>query len=1176
MFGALGFGQLAFGQSVTGAGLSTETSFGLATSATLGSGLPIAADAALAVTVAAVLSAGTPLAVETGFAIGTSADIPGATQVIFLVNGSGGARVRFPSLTIHDVLGAQPNTASLVFEAPEVPIGSAIAIGYRSLTPSDLLFAGQVQNSNRTYESTPRSDLTSWPASLIDHSFALNKRRPIGRYIESSITAIAQNLIAVFAPAFTSTYVQAGLPAVTINFDGAEPLLSCLNQLATLCGGQCKVDYNRNVHLYIPPEANVPAPDPLDPAHPPLNNPPIEFGLDLSQVRTRIYGKGHGEDVPVDVAAGDTILPVKNQVMFHAVDTERALAVVAQTAEAAQTDILSYWGVSRDAGRATTVRGLAQVPGTPTGAALAVSGHLQEGSYSYRQTYVNERGDETEPGAPSSLVTIVGVAAPTTHLTLAQASGSGNLGPGSYYSAGTCKIKDGETRYGPIDAAVITGVGDPSAGPGAQQIAGLVGNLTAGTYYYRVTFKSSAGETLGSSSGMGTIAAAPQPPSGPAAAFTGTSGQLLAAQFYYYYVTFLTAAGETLATQNPYALNIPALGSPSDPSKTATTGGAMAVGQYFYKVTFVTPTGETSNSTSSFTIILSSGQTAVQLTGIATGDSRVTARRVYRTRVNSSGSTLADYWLLVEIGDNSTTSFLDTKADASLGVTNPPPIGGPVAANASKGQASITGIPTTSDSRVTGRNVYRTRAGGTIGYLVRTLNDAVTTSFLDNVADDSLGKPAPTVSTAVGGQMSVYAIPTSSDPRVTGRNVYRTSVAGTDYRLVRGLNDNTTTGITDNMADESRGEPLPTVNSAIGGQMTIGNVPVSSDARVTGRHIYRTPAATPGADYRLVRTLGDNTTTSFVDNTPDASRGAPIESVSTATSAQIAVSNIALGPTGTTARRLYRTPVNGSAYKLVGAVGDNVTTTFTDNVADSSLGREPPAQSNWRPPAGATSVLGDDLGQGTAGTGWVVIGTQRLHYTGRVVATAPAGSLTGIPASGAGSLVAAPAVGTPVIGYGFLKNINDGAGVTHPIAEGSACHIWIQRDDAQAQTDLVQLERNPDGSPTDGIREYQITDDRRGEESLIELCDADLAKFARPIVDVTYATFDRKTKAGLTVHIALEAPPGTTWGPTGDYVIQEVTITIDPTRDARPRYTVHASSAKFSFADLLQRVLITP
>src|SRR5262247_2084500 len=104
MFGALGFGQLAFGQSVTGAGLSTETTFGFATSATLGSGLPIAADAALAVTVAAVLSAGTPLAVETGFAIGTSADIPGATQVIFLVNGSGGARVRFPSLTIHDVL----------------------------------------------------------------------------------------------------------------------------------------------------------------------------------------------------------------------------------------------------------------------------------------------------------------------------------------------------------------------------------------------------------------------------------------------------------------------------------------------------------------------------------------------------------------------------------------------------------------------------------------------------------------------------------------------------------------------------------------------------------------------------------------------------------------------------------------------------------------------------------------------------------------------------------------------------------------------------------------------------------------------------------------------------------------------------------------------------------------
>src|SRR5262245_22368804 len=220
MFGALGFGQLAFGQSVTGAGLSTETSFGLATSATPRSGLPIAADAALAVTVAAVLSAGTPLAVETGFAIGTSADIPGATQVIFLVNGSGGARVRFPSLSIHDVLGSQPNTGSLVFDGADVPAGSAITIGYRSLAPPDLLFAGQVQRSSRTYESHPTPPLTSWPSDLIDHTFAANRRRPFGRYVNVSITTIAQQLISTYAPGFSAAAVQVGLPAVTINFDG--------------------------------------------------------------------------------------------------------------------------------------------------------------------------------------------------------------------------------------------------------------------------------------------------------------------------------------------------------------------------------------------------------------------------------------------------------------------------------------------------------------------------------------------------------------------------------------------------------------------------------------------------------------------------------------------------------------------------------------------------------------------------------------------------------------------------------------------------------------------------------------------------------------------------------------------------------------------------------------------
>src|SRR5262245_32447914 len=263
--------------------------------------------------------------------------------LLVLVNGYPGPKVRFSSLSLHDVLGAQPNTGSIVFET-DVPAGSAVTITHQGsrLMPGNLLFGGQVQNSTRTYQSRPIDALTTWPSALVDHTFAANKRRPFGHYVTVSATTIAQQLIATYAPGFSASYVQAGLPPVTVNFDGTSPLVSCLNQLATLCEGRCKVDYLRRVHLYLPPEPNVPAPDAITRTNPPLNNPPIQFEVDLSQVRTRVYGKGHGETIPTDVLANETILPVNDTAFFSATGGQ---AITGVTSEGAQTQILTYTGI---------------------------------------------------------------------------------------------------------------------------------------------------------------------------------------------------------------------------------------------------------------------------------------------------------------------------------------------------------------------------------------------------------------------------------------------------------------------------------------------------------------------------------------------------------------------------------------------------------------------------------------------------------------------------------------------------------------------------------------------------------------------------------------------------------------------------------------------------------------
>lgn len=58
---------------------------------------------------------------------------------------------------------------------------------------------------------------------------------------------------------------------------------------------------------------------------------------------------------------------------------------------------------------------------------------------------------------------------------------------------------------------------------------------------------------------------------------------------------------------------------------------------------------------------------------------------------------------------------------------------------------------------------------------------------------------------------------------------------------------------------------------------------------------------------------------------------------------QIALTNIPLGGSVVTARKVYRTAAAGTTYLLQSTISDNTTTTATDNVADASLGAAAPS-----------------------------------------------------------------------------------------------------------------------------------------------------------------------------------------------------------------------------------------
>lgn len=83
----------------------------------------------------------------------------------------------------------------------------------------------------------------------------------------------------------------------------------------------------------------------------------------------------------------------------------------------------------------------------------------------------------------------------------------------------------------------------------------------------------------------------------------------------------------------------------------------------------------------------------------------------------------------------------------------------------------------------------------------------------------------------------------------------------------------------------------------------------------------------------------------FVTAAGRTSAGSPSAAVTVAdktVNGQVALTNIAVGSTAVTSREIYRTTAGGSTYLLLATIANNTATTYTDNIADASLGAGAP------------------------------------------------------------------------------------------------------------------------------------------------------------------------------------------------------------------------------------------
>jgi hypothetical protein len=797
-----------------------------------------------------------------------------------------------------------------------------------TLGDGTVLFGGQIDTVEEFYEGGRRIN-RAWHVNCTDYTHLANRRKVRIRYLTQSASDIASDVITRFTTGFTRNAIQPGLPAIAIEFTD-ETVVGALTRIADRIGGYCYIDYDKDVHLFI--TESTATPDPITEAAAGSSTArALRAILDARQRRTRVYVEGGGSTAQNAVPAGSTSIPVIDATWYNG-----SGGIVVSGPQR-----IPYGG-----------KGIAGGPTALTATAVTTPGNLGRGPYSYKYAFVTS-GTEG-PLSPVSNIPSpesMTVAAPSTAITVGAA--------GQSVPAPTTPVTATPTGFvtGPIGVITVQqGIADtPPVGepPSGRPIGGTTGgNLTPDrSYFYHFGYGTAQGETafipgswsavaLSVTENAATILDVPISGDGRVTRREiyrsigyGPSYSPISATEYNRLATIANN------TTNQYLDTAATASGPNPPTVNTTSipgpGSLVSGAAYKWKVTYVASPGETTGGTEQNLTLAADVHSAALSNLPISPDPRVTARKIYRTKAN--GST---YFLEQTIANNTTTTATSTIADSALG-------------------AALPTTNTTGTGSLTPYTVYRYRV-----------------TFV-TATGETTGGPEQAINLDAARTVALSAIPTSGDGRVTARRVYRTLANGSAFFLDTAIADNTTTTLSSSKADGSLGAAMPTTNTTGSGGLTTGalyrykvtyitaqgetsgspeasvsltgdastaalsTIPVSADARVTARKIYRTQAN--GSEFLFEQTITNNTATTATSASADTTLGAPLPITNTAVGGgQMSLTGIATGSAGVTARNVYRTIAGGAAYKLLVALGDNTTTTYTDNKADSSLGATSP------------------------------------------------------------------------------------------------------------------------------------------------------------------------------------------------------------------------------------------
>ena len=1073
----------------------------------------------------------------------TRSNYTGLTAFIDIGGVPLGHKVLRAGASLTDTLDETPTTGNLsTFNFHPVE-GQDVAIRLGTRNNRKALFAGTILAITRRYEGKPANGFDD--CRLIDYTWGLGRRQVRARYVSVTVAEIVADLLATYTSGYAiGVAADIGAEVVDEITFTETSVPAALTDLTRRVGGSWICDYDKTVRVFFKNTVAT-APRPLNAVHPTLLN--FAATRDLSQIVTRAAVEGGGVSAFANCPPGETILPLDGDPGWYA--SSGGVVVCGPQR-------LTYTGVSASTGGGMVGPGAAP-SGAPV-AALTPGTGIETGEHKYAVTFTTAAGESI--AGPAATITVGPVAAPVAAPVPETPQGGDGPEVGAHGYAVTFGTATGETLPSPM-AVVSSGLSElPQTAPSMVNApAPAAPGVDPGLHEYAVTFVNPAGETP-----IGPISP-PMPATaiiaGPPAAATAQLGEgtALGLGSYAYGYTFVSGGGET--TVGPL-VSIVTGGIAVPPQSGVGTDGAMiAASAWVAGDSLAFATAYTNSA-----LGLLSAASPVSPTYIATALSGGLGSPAHYALVTVTRCTDARCDAIrIFVRRNGTWIGWSSVANTTMTIA----VG--TAPNAGSPPSALRGVYVNDvapgPAGTIRRNIYRTTVNGpgsSLG-MVASINNNTGTSVLDNMPDAGRAGPPPATGTATATAAAMPLVNIARGPAgTTGRNLYRRS-GGAGLKFVALIAGNSASTYTDVTPNASLGVAPPTTNTAITRVIPLSEIPLGAAPLVTLRKIYRTVAN--GSQLKLLTTLFDNSTTEYLDTIHDGSLGANAPTVTTAQANRVQLTAIPLGAAAVTSRKLYRTIANGSQLKLLTALADNTTTTYLDSASLSTLGANVPiadtsglTQPSGSVNPGATAIQIANIGPFPP-AGWAVIGNgqQVIRYTG-----VSGNTLTGIPSSGPGAIVAAISYNSTVTAAPVLTGIPAaGAGaIVYQILKGDAVNILITVDDVPAQLALAAMIGG------DGVQEHYLQDRRLSMREATSRAAAQLELRRDVHVEIRFQTHDINTRAGAMIEVNLGAP----FHIIGAFLIQQVGIEFLPTPIATPVFTASASSYRLSFEDLVRAI----